>query len=283
MNSLRIIPDEMLQEITSAAVIPTLVRNIREMWDYIRKRSGDRMVIPFADRLNTLSRDELLKELLHYTCKPVYSAAEAALKEKMEQAILYRLGIAHADIEVRIRPTPIVTEENEAEWSNYLTKLSRPCPLCESGLMNPTSESYYTNDDNYCWVLACDKCSCSISFVEPQDNRGGADMVQFNGTQCVNYQSLESALEAHAEDIPEQFDKASGFEHFCRQLGRLVGDECTPKCPHYKYNKSLQHQYAGLLDNAFKLDIEIVFCGNSDKAPPFHYGRYLVWRSVRCP
>ncbi len=87
-------------------------------------------------------------------------------------------------------------------------------------------------------------------------------MVQFNGTQCVNYQSIESAIEAHAEDMAEQFDKASGFEHLCRQLSGLVGDGCTPKSPHYKYNKSLQHQYAGLLDNAFKLDIEIVFCGN---------------------
>jgi hypothetical protein len=49
-------------------------------------------------------------------------------------------------------------------------------------------------------------------------------MVQFNGTQCVNYQSIEAAIEAHAEDMAEQFDKASGFEHFCQQLGRLVGD-----------------------------------------------------------
>ena len=87
-------------------------------------------------------------------------------------------------------------------------------------------------------------------------------MVQFNGTQCVNYQSIEAAIEAHAEDMAEQFNKASGFEHFCRQLSGLVGDGCTPKSPHYKYNKSLQHQYAGLLDNALKLDIEIVFCGN---------------------
>jgi len=94
-------------------------------------------------------------------------------------------------------------------------------------------------------------------------------VVKFNGAQCQHYMSEEAywnAIDDSESRTIKQAEDASKclLHHGCRYLGRMVvvGAECTPACKHYEYNNSMNHQYAGYLENSLGLDIELIFCGN---------------------
>jgi len=167
LPDLRMIPDDMLRKITEAA-IAAYPRDKKSLREYIAGRSGDKMIIPFAAKFNELDAEGVLDKLLYYLYKDCRPGTDTKLREIIVESLMYRLNATKDDIEVqvRLRPKPIITEENEDEWMEELVEMARACPMCPKGIMNPTYDSHYDVNGNICWVLACDKCRTTLSYVE---------------------------------------------------------------------------------------------------------------------
>ena len=176
--TLQTIPDEMLEEITRAAVKKPMAKNPKDLWEHIKEHGNGGMIIPFADKYNRMDAAQVLNELVYQLYRDIWCQELATLRDLIIKALLHRLDATQDDIEIKLRPRPIVTEENGEEWDEHLIDLARGCPICSEGIMHPTYDSHYDENGKHCWVLACDKCGSTLTFIEASEGGEIGDKLQ---------------------------------------------------------------------------------------------------------